>query len=310
MFEVPGLRIELPIMRKFVSNVIKLTKDPHIWLRLAPEYKTEYIGLPAHAAMNAPRLIDGLDTFNRFAPLAFPLIGYSFDRSQAVHGSSDCEIVYRHKFPEDLTYCLLGTSLIAALNVLDDMLGISGVATRVEFSVAKPDGWESLEPEISATPFHFNAAVTKIVFPSELLQTPLPGADPLNHQRYVAMCETLASEPAPSDSPVNQVIGYLETMTDCTVQLSDAASALGYSERTLRRHLEKANSSFRTLKEHVRQSRAEKLLLNTSLSMQSIADELGFDTPSNFARSFKRWTGLSPRLYRERQFPPQDTGQN
>jgi AraC-like DNA-binding protein len=300
-FERPGFRLELPIMRRFLSNVIQHTQDPHIWLRLAPNYKTEYIGLPAHAAMNAPRLVDGLEIFNRFEQLAFPLIGYSFDRTHAGRATSECEICYRHKFPDDLTYCLLGCSLIVALNVLDEMLKIRGVATRVEFSVPKPDGWDALAADIGLVPFHFGAAQSKIVFPTDMLERPLPGADPINHQRYVAMCEKLAAEPAPSESPVDRVLGYLKKTEDNDAQLSSAAFALGYSERTLRRHLENAGTSFRRLKEQARLKRAEELLRNTSLSIHVISHELGYETPSNFARSFKRWTGKTPKAFREEQ---------
>jgi AraC-like DNA-binding protein len=299
VFERPGFRLELPILRRFLSNVTQHTQDPHIWLRLAPNYKTEYIGLPAHAAMNAPRLVDGLEIFNRFEQLAFPLIGYSFDRTHAGRATSEAEICYRHKFPEDLTYCLLGCSLVVALNVLDEMLKVRGVATRVEFSVPKPSGWDALAADISLVPFHFDAAETKIVFPSEMLQRPLPGADTINHRRYVAMCEDLAAEPGPSECPVDRILGYLEQTEDNDAQLSSAAFALGYSERTLRRHLENAGTSFRRLKEQTRLKRAEELLLNTSLSIHVIAHELGYDTSSNFARSFKRWTGETPKSFRD-----------
>ena len=308
MLERPGFRLELPILRRFLSNVIQHTQDPHIWLRLAPNYKTEYIGLPVHAAMNAPRLLDGLETFNRFEQLAFPLIGYSFDRTHAEPATSESAIYYRHKFPDDLTYCLLGCSLVAALNVLDEMLKIKGAATRVEFSVPKPSGWDALASKISSVPFHFGAAVSKIVFPSDLLQRPLPGADAINHRRYVAMCEELAAEPATSESPVDRILGYLEKTEDNDAQLSSAAFALGYSERTLRRHLEKASTSFRRLKEQARLKRAEELLLDTSQSIHVIAHELGYDTASNFARSFKRWTGKTPRAFRDERKAASDVG--
>ncbi|MEO1618220.1 MAG: helix-turn-helix domain-containing protein [Planctomycetota bacterium] len=41
------------------------------------------------------------------------------------------------------------------------------------------------------------------------------------------------------------------------------------------------------------------MLIYTARSVQDIAYELGYEAPSNFARSFKRWTGSSPTEFRE-----------
>lgn len=36
------------------------------------------------------------------------------------------------------------------------------------------------------------------------------------------------------------------------------------------------------------------------MPVKGVAATLGFESPSNFARSFKRWTGLTPNAFRER----------
>jgi AraC-like DNA-binding protein len=53
--------------------------------------------------------------------------------------------------------------------------------------------------------------------------------------------------------------------------------------------------------DQVRETRARWMLANTSKTVEAIAYELGFETSSNFARSFKRWTGVTPREFRESQ---------
>lgn len=47
-----------------------------------------------------------------------------------------------------------------------------------------------------------------------------------------------------------------------------------------------------------RHSEAKRLLLETSLSIEAIGRELGYEELANFSKSFKKWQGVSPREYR------------
>ena len=44
---------------------------------------------------------------------------------------------------------------------------------------------------------------------------------------------------------------------------------------------------------------AKKLLTNSTLTMQQIADELSFPNPSFFGQFFKRNMGMTPKAYRD-----------
>jgi AraC-like DNA-binding protein len=41
-------------------------------------------------------------------------------------------------------------------------------------------------------------------------------------------------------------------------------------------------------------------LLNEDVSVADLAEYLGFTEPSSFVRSFKGWTGQTPKAYRDR----------
>ena len=82
--------------------------------------------------------------------------------------------------------------------------------------------------------------------------------------------------------------------------MADLALQLGYSERSLRRRLEAEGVTYREISDLVRESQARELLSSSSIPIQRIAHDLGFEKASNFSRSFKRWTGQSPREFRQR----------
>ena len=70
--------------------------------------------------------------------------------------------------------------------------------------------------------------------------------------------------------------------------------------RSLRRRLSEEGTSFRQLLEEVRQTLAEELLATGGLTLEEIAERLGYGEVSNFTHAFKRWKGLAPRQYRRR----------
>lgn len=78
------------------------------------------------------------------------------------------------------------------------------------------------------------------------------------------------------------------------------AESLHMSESSLRRRLQKENTSYQALKDEIRCEVAIDKLLNENAKIADLAEYLGFTEPSSFVRSFKGWTGQTPKSYRER----------
>jgi AraC-like DNA-binding protein len=72
------------------------------------------------------------------------------------------------------------------------------------------------------------------------------------------------------------------------------AKRLYRSRSTLQRQLGAEGTSYRQILESTRQSLAEKYLHSNDYTQAEVAFMLGFTDQSNFARAFKRWTGMSP----------------
>jgi AraC-like DNA-binding protein len=77
------------------------------------------------------------------------------------------------------------------------------------------------------------------------------------------------------------------------------ASRLYRSTSTLQRQLSAEGTSYRDILETTRRSLAEKYLRDGDYTQAEIAYMVGFSDQSNFARAFKRWTGMSPGQYRK-----------
>jgi len=70
------------------------------------------------------------------------------------------------------------------------------------------------------------------------------------------------------------------------------------SPRTLIRHLKDEGVSYQQLLDGVREELACWLLVHTSLSVEAVAERLGYEDTSNFSRTFRRWLGTTPRAFR------------
>ena len=69
--------------------------------------------------------------------------------------------------------------------------------------------------------------------------------------------------------------------------------------RTLQIHLSEAGLGFSDLLERQRIDTAKTCLQQEHMSLDDVAAMLGYAEQSSFGRAFKRWTGLSPRQFRQ-----------
>ena len=88
----------------------------------------------------------------------------------------------------------------------------------------------------------------------------------------------------------------------CSIEL--CARKMGTSVRTLQSNLSEAGLKFSDILERVRTELAKSYLKQDQLSLDDVADLLGYSEQSSFGRAFKRWTGETPKQYRWRATTP------
>jgi len=306
----PEFQTGIPKLRRFILNAIEQTGEPHLGVRLAQQFEASFIGLPAYAAMNAATFEGALAVLSRFFFLAFPAIEFTFPDKDAPVQPGEFAIRLQSKIPlEEISYFASVSALVACEELCKAILRTPKAALRGEMSTSRPEGWASVEGKVGF-PVRFEASANRLFLPQTLLTRALPGEDPLNHSRLLALCEHVAERAVIETTPVGKVVSFLQESKNLALPISPVAAALGYSERGLRRHLERSGTTFLKLTNEIREQRARAMLANTGIPIKTIAHDLGFDTPSNFARSFKRWTGTSPSAFRLAAKGADTSGQN
>jgi AraC-like DNA-binding protein len=75
------------------------------------------------------------------------------------------------------------------------------------------------------------------------------------------------------------------------------ASELCMTTATLRRRLRDEGSSYRQIKDDLRRDTAIHNLGRAGMTIEQVAESVGFSEATSFFRAFKRWTGVTPRAY-------------
>jgi AraC-like DNA-binding protein len=83
------------------------------------------------------------------------------------------------------------------------------------------------------------------------------------------------------------------------LSFDEVAQELVSTTHTLRRRLKEEGHSYQEIKDSLRRDQALALLERTDISMQELAQRLGFSEAAAFTRAFKKWTGLNPSSFRD-----------
>ncbi|MDX3076778.1 GlxA family transcriptional regulator [Streptomyces sp. MI02-7b] len=105
--------------------------------------------------------------------------------------------------------------------------------------------------------------------------------------------------PAPAGATMEPLLCWMEEHCDRELSLEDIAAHAGTSARTLnRRFREQTGTTPLQWLHRARVRRAQYLLESTSHSVDRIAVQAGFGSPTAFRERFKRVVGTSPQAYR------------
>ena len=295
----PDVRVEFPILRRLLANAHDVTEDHHLGFRLGLQFEPTFTGLPAYTALSAQTFGEGLDILSRFFFLTFPAVELRVLKTSALAQDDEIAVSIRTTINlGDLSYFSDSHSLAATDRFLKSMLRSPSITLRGKMMHPEPETWSDIASMIGF-PIVFNASDNALILPASLLHQRLPGADPVNHARLKMLCEKQAAIAGAIVTPASRVRTYLENDDNIGATFSQTAAALGYSERSLRRALRQSGTSFKALSVTALDLRARDMLANTSRPVKAIAHQLGFETPSNFARSFKTWTGSTPSAFRQ-----------
>lgn len=114
-----------------------------------------------------------------------------------------------------------------------------------------------------------------------------------------AAWRSAAGRAGPQHSLLTRLYDLLRDQIGQGPTLESTAQAFGVSPATLKRQLARHGTHFQAELDQVRAHVALHLFHHEGWGNEAVARFLGFHDVANFRRSFRRWTGVTPRLLRD-----------
>ena len=116
-------------------------------------------------------------------------------------------------------------------------------------------------------------------------------------QRHVQLLEGVYHDDLPAR--LKYLLSNALASGDCTI--ARMAASLNLHPRVLQKRLQSEGTSFTRLLRETRQDIACQHLQHDNIAITDLALKLGYAEVAIFSRHFKRWTGLSPRQWRQQR---------
>lgn len=188
------------------------------------------------------------------------------------------------------------TSISIMCNLMRAMCGNKWAPREVHFSHARPQDITPYESFFHA-PLTFDSDVDALLFSDSWLQTLIPSADTQHFNCLLKQFKILESDMHMSlEEKVRSLLRPLIVSHRCTHE--HIAAMLAMHPRTLNRRLKSQGTTLRKVVGEIRFEIAKQMLLESEATVTEISTLLGYADSSVLARSFQRWTGITPSAWR------------
>jgi len=279
-------------LRRLLLHLMALGDCPWLGVEVGSQAQVSMHGVLGQAVSASSTVGQALALVQKFMPLRQRMVSMHIDTADGV-----CLVGEEHLMAAEVREMMVGFLGSALLRLVET---VTGAPLREELQVEWPfpePPWAARYQQVAAHN-SFGHRQLRARIPPSLLNARTLAADADALRIALRECERQLKQQQQGGSLTQRV---QRRLTDCEGRfptLEDVAHEQNMSVRTLIRRLHDEGTTFQQLLDDVREELACWLLLQTSLSVEVIADRLGYGDPSNFSRTFRRWLGMTPREFR------------
>jgi AraC-like DNA-binding protein len=288
----PEARISYHQFGILTSNALRLTNNPALGLECGSNIRLAQMGPLGLALMNSANVGAALEALLRHSHSLMP----AFDLSLRVEGDRGILLAAETLSLDPFRVFSIEVLLASMHAQVHSLIAGPIKVSRIRLPYPAPAYVERYR-ELFEAPIDFDQPAMEIEFDAALLSTPIAFADPATAKLAEQFCSEQLG-PQVAEGLLGQVRKLLDSARGPLPNLEQLSRTLQTSPRTLRRSLHAMGTSYQTLLENSRRTRALEWVTATTLTFDEIAKRLGFSDVRSFRRAFKRWTGHTPGDHR------------
>ena len=291
----PDRRVSMSLAQTVAERGVAMVGEQGLGFRYARAMSITLHGPVGLLALSSASAQDALDAACRFLGLRAPFLVIDQTRQgELAHLQlrSTATLGVAHDF-------VVEAMLVGLVFMIEQLLDAPPQGLEIRRRGPAPAYLSTLKQEVGV-PVLFDQDEDALVFPQSALAARPRLADP---QVAREQCELEFRQWRTEEDGVmaERIRSALQDRPAPLPSLETMAEKLSVSPRTLKRHLQQSGLSYRQLQDEERYRQAQRLLAKPDNSISEVAYTLGYSDVANFSKAFKRWSGATPRAYREKR---------
>ena len=275
-----------------INNALNLTGEQDLGLQFGYELSLGANGIIGFAMFTGKTVGDSLEMSTRYKKLISPITRIRYETS----GQTLYVLAENTMASSELEAFFIETLISTLARWFSDIAPSYSGDFTFTFKHPKPDYADKYYEQFGDN-IIFNAERNAIICNADLLDIPLKHAHDFAAKEAFKVLSERIKQIASKEGLIAIARDTLAKY-EKPPQLEQLAKQLELSPTTLKRKLKEHGTSFQHLLDDVKRERAIKLLREGQLSIQDIAEQLGYYSISNFRRAFKKWTQATPSAYK------------
>ena len=293
----PDYRMPIETYLLIQDKAAEYVHDPYFGLHMGEYAEPGSWSILGYMMMNCKTLGEAFEKSGRYSRIIGNLIEASarlqFNKIKVVFSTPP-------HAPKMSRHCYEST-FASSFRMIRSLTGKNLNPLEVRFIYPQPESTAEYE-RVFCCPVHFGQKENSFTIDFAMINTPILMANPGLLEYFENYAQNFLAEMDRKDEFTRETTKIiLSRLDDEKLSINKVAREMSVSVRTLQNRLESEGVVFSDLLKDTRE-RLAKRYLSENYSVEQITYLLGFSDPSVFRKAFKKWSGITPREYRERSF--------
>ena len=294
MVKSPDARMPIETYLLIQDEAAEYVHDPYFGLHMGEFAEAGSWSILGYMMMNCKTLGEAFEKSGRYSRIIGNLIEarleLKFNKAKVVFFTPP-------HAPKMTRHCFEAT-FSSSMRMMRNFTGVDIRPLEVTFIYPELVSRSEYE-RIFKCPVKFGQRDNSFTLDMSVANIPVLMANPSLLEHFEKYAQEFLAEMDRNDEHTRAVTRIiLSKLDDEALSINKVAKEMAVSVRTLQKRLDEEGVAFSDLHKDIRQRLAQKYL-RENYTVEQITYLLGFSEPSVFRKAFKKWSGVTPREYRE-----------